>query len=95
MKWRNVRYDEETGTLNIGTRHGATVIHNTGADEFGAHIDDLASASATALRAALCGVGIPISVSEGDYANFDYEYSMPGPVSIFVDDAKLLLEVVF
>lgn len=93
--WKQVRYDDTAGVVIVGRGDDERVIHNTGADELMAHLDDLGPASATALRRALQASGLPVLVVEGDYEEFDYEFSQGGPVTIRADDEDLLVEVVF
>lgn len=92
MAHRTVRYDDHRGELVVGSGPDERTVHNTGADQFHAHIDDIAQAGATSLRNALRHApGVPVHINAGPYEHFDYEHSPPGPVSIGLDGAGCLV----
>jgi hypothetical protein len=95
VAWKAVRFDELRGVLLVGSGPDQRVIHSDGADAFIAHMDDLGSASATALKHALTTSGWTVLVADVPYASFDYEDSLGGPVAIGATDADLILEDTF
>lgn len=89
-----VRLDDDGSVLVVGDRPHEIVVHNTGADEFFAHLEDIRDAGATELRNALKKApGIALLINTGDRATFDYEYSVASPVSLVLDDNDLIVEV--
>lgn len=94
MTGKPVRYDDDRGVLLVGTPPDDVVVHNDGADEFFAQIDDVADAGATAMRKALERAGaMPLLINVDDPKHFDLERSLAGAISLEIDNGSLVVEV--
>ncbi|MFF4514291.1 AlbA family DNA-binding domain-containing protein [Streptomyces mirabilis] len=88
---RTIRYDRQNESLIFGETE--RVYRDAG---FTLHVTELASIKATDFRTALAnGLGYrdEVYVAEGDYDEFDDEYSIPGPVSFGEHEGRLFLRV--
>lgn len=94
MSGKPVRFDDHRWVLVVGSPPEDVVVHNNGADEFVAHLEDVAGAGATELRNALRKAGdVPLLINTGDPTSFDYEYSLVTPVSFAIRNDALVVEV--
>ncbi|MER7842286.1 ATP-binding protein [Streptomyces sp. NPDC096040] len=88
---RTISYDRQNESLIFGDTE--RVYRDVG---FTLHVAELTSIKATDFRTALAS-GLPdgeeVYVVEGDYDEFDYEYSPPGPVSFLEHQGRLLVRV--